>query len=58
MMAFLAFGIAGPLFGIMADRVSLAAAMTTAGAISILGAFFYLPGTPRREGSQPPPSRR
>ena len=43
MMAFLAFGIAGPLFGLMADRVSLAAAMTTAGAISILGAFFYLP---------------
>jgi predicted MFS family arabinose efflux permease len=43
MMSFLAFGIAGPLFGIMADRVSLAAAMTTAGAISILGAVFYLP---------------
>jgi MFS family permease len=43
MMSFLAFGIAGPLFGSMADRVSLAAAMTTAGAISILGAVFYLP---------------
>ncbi len=27
----------------MADRVSLATAMVTAGAISILGAFFYLP---------------
>jgi MFS family permease len=43
MMAFLAFGVAGPLFGLMADRVSLATAMATAGAISILGAFFYLP---------------
>jgi predicted MFS family arabinose efflux permease len=43
MMAFLAFGVAGPVFGLMADRVSLAAAMTTAGAVSILGAVFYLP---------------
>jgi len=43
MMAFLAFGVAGPIFGLMADRVSLAAAMVTAGALSILGAFFYLP---------------
>jgi MFS family permease len=43
MMAFLAFGVAGPIFGLMADRVSLAAAMVTAGAVSILGAFFYLP---------------
>jgi predicted MFS family arabinose efflux permease len=43
MMAFLAFAVAGPVLGLMADRVSLAAAMVTAGAISILGAFFYLP---------------
>jgi MFS family permease len=43
MMAFLAFGVAGPLFGLLADRVSLPVAMTTAGAVSILGAFFYLP---------------
>ena len=43
MMAFLAFGIAGPLLGLMADRVSLPVAMVTAGAVSILGAFFYLP---------------
>ena len=43
MMAFLAFGVAGPLLGAMADRVSLQAAMVTAGAVSILGAFFYLP---------------
>ena len=43
MMAFLAFGVAGPLFGLMADRLSLQAAMATAGALSILGAVFYLP---------------
>ena len=43
MMAFLAFGVAGPLFGLMADRTSLGTAMVTAGALSILGAFFYLP---------------
>jgi predicted MFS family arabinose efflux permease len=43
MMAFLAFGVAGPVLGLMADRVSLPAAMVTAGAVSILGAFFYLP---------------
>ncbi len=43
MMAFLAFGVAGPLLGLMADRVGLQAAMVTAGALSILGALFYLP---------------
>ena len=43
MMAFLAFGVAGPLLGLLADRVSLPVAMVTAGALSILGAFFYLP---------------
>ena len=43
MMAFLAFAVAGPILGLMADRVSLAAAMVTAGAVSILGALFYLP---------------
>jgi predicted MFS family arabinose efflux permease len=43
MMAFLAFGVAGPLLGLVADRVSLPVAMVTAGAGSILGAFFYLP---------------
>lgn len=48
MMAFLAFAIAGPVLGLMADRVSLAAAMVTAGALSILGAVFYLPAR-RRE---------
>ena len=32
MMAFLAFGVAGPLLGLLADRVSLPVAMVTAGA--------------------------
>jgi predicted MFS family arabinose efflux permease len=48
MMAFLAFGVAGPLLGLMADRVSLQAAMVTGGALSVLGALFYLPAR-RRE---------
>lgn len=43
MMAFLAFGVAGPVLGVLADRVSLQVAMVTAGAVSILGAFFYVP---------------
>jgi len=42
MMAFLAFGLAGPLLGALADRASIATAMVTAGAVSVLGAF-YLP---------------
>ena len=43
MMAFLAFAVAGPLLGLLADGTSLATAMVTAGALSILGAFCYLP---------------
>ena len=43
MMAFLAFAVAGPPLGALADRTSISTAMVTAGAISILGAFFYLP---------------
>ena len=43
MMAFLAFGLAGPLLGALADRASIATAMVTAGAVSVLGAVFYLP---------------
>ena len=64
MMAFLAFAVAGPVLGLMADRVSLPAAMVTAGAVSILGAFFYLPARRaelardlRPADSQPTPSR-
>jgi MFS family permease len=43
MVAFAAFAIAGPLLGVLADAVSTQAAMVTAGAFSVLGAFFYLP---------------
>jgi len=64
MMAFLAFGLAGPVLGLMADRTSLQAAMVTAGALSILGAFFYLPARRAERtrnmlpaDSQPAPSR-
>jgi MFS family permease len=48
MMAFLAFAVAGPLLGALADRTSISTAMVTAGALSILGAVFYLPAR-RRE---------
>ncbi len=64
MMAFLAFGLAGPLLGLLADRASLPVAMVTAGALSILGALFYLPARRAEQarglhpaGSQPAPSR-
>ena len=47
----------------MADRVSLPVAMVTAGALSILGAFFYLPARRAEKArelhpadSQPAPS--
>ncbi|MFN2320123.1 MAG: MFS transporter [Dermatophilaceae bacterium] len=43
MMAFLAFAVAAPLLGALADGVSIQHAMVLAGAISILGAFCYLP---------------
>ena len=43
MMAFLAFAVAGPPLGALADRTSIGTAMVTAGALSILGAIFYLP---------------
>lgn len=43
MMAFLAFAVAAPLVGALADRASIATAMVTAGAVSLLGAVFYVP---------------
>ena len=43
MFAFLAFGIAGPLAGLLADHRSVAAAMLAVGAVSILGVLAYLP---------------
>lgn len=43
MFAFLAFGIAGPLAGLLADRTSIATAMLTVGAVSLLGVTAYRP---------------
>jgi predicted MFS family arabinose efflux permease len=43
MMAFLAFAIAAPPLGALADRTSISTAMVTAGALSILGVLGYLP---------------
>ena len=41
MVASAAFGIAAPLLGLLAERTSTQLAMVTAGAVSILGAWFY-----------------
>ena len=41
MVASAAFGIAAPLLGLLAERTSTQTAMVTAGAVSILGAWFY-----------------
>jgi MFS family permease len=41
MVASVAFGVAAPLLGLLAERTSTQLAMATAGAFSILGAWFY-----------------
>lgn len=41
MVASASFGIAAPLFGVLAERTSTQAAMVAAGAFSVLGAWFY-----------------
>ncbi|SDD86504.1 MFS transporter [Auraticoccus monumenti] len=43
MMAFAAFSLATPLLGLLAERTSTPVAMVTAGALSVLGALWYLP---------------
>ena len=43
MVAFAAFSVVAPLLGVLADAVSTQTAMVTAGAFSVLGAWFYLP---------------
>lgn len=48
MMTFAAFSIAAPLLGILAVRASNQVAMVTAGVVSLVGAFCYLPAL-RRE---------
>ena len=53
MMAFLAFAIAAPLLGALADAVSIQHAMVVAGAISIVGILGYVPAR-RAERAGPP----
>jgi MFS family permease len=43
MVAFAAFGVFAPLLGLLAEQTSTQVAMVTAGAASIVGAWFYLP---------------
>ncbi len=43
MVAFAAFGVLAPLLGVLAERTSTQVAMVVAGAVSIVGALFYLP---------------
>ena len=43
MVASIAFGVAAPLLGLLAQHTSTQVAMVTAGAFSILGALCYLP---------------
>ncbi|MFN8099174.1 MAG: MFS transporter [Dermatophilaceae bacterium] len=43
MFAFLAFGIAGPLAGVLADNASVRLAMLVVGVLSLLGVAGYLP---------------
>ncbi|MFC7598127.1 MFS transporter [Terrabacter sp. GCM10028922] len=41
MVASVAFGVAAPLFGVLAEHSSTQTAMVSAGAFSVLGAWFY-----------------
>ena len=43
MMAFLAFGLAAPLAGMLADRASITTSMLTVGVVSAFGVLAYLP---------------
>ena len=43
MVFFVSFSVAGPPLGVLADATTTQVAMVTAGAFSVLGAFFYLP---------------
>lgn len=54
MFAFLAFGIAGPLAGLLADHASIQSAMLTVGLVSALGITAYLPAR-RAERLRPTP---
>ena len=43
MIASLSFGVAAPVLGLLAQHTSVQTAMVCAGAVSIIGAWFYLP---------------
>jgi MFS family permease len=51
MFAFLAFGIAGPLAGLLADRASIALTMLTVGLLSSLGVAAYRPARDAERGA-------
>jgi MFS family permease len=55
MVASVAFGIAAPLMGLLAERTSTQVAMVTAGAVSVAGAWFYRAALlrERTRGSEP-----
>jgi MFS family permease len=43
MVAFAAFGVCAPLLGLLAEQTTTQVAMVAAGAVSVIGALFYLP---------------
>jgi hypothetical protein len=43
MVFFVTFAVVSPPLGLLAESATTQAAMVTAGAISVLGALFYLP---------------
>jgi len=52
MVAFLSFSVTASLGGLLAQRASTQVAMATIGAVSVLGALFYLPaGRKERKAS-------
>jgi MFS family permease len=53
MMAFLAFAIAAPLLGALADAVSIQHAMVVAGALSLLGVLGYVPARRAERAAAP-----
>ncbi|MGA8045186.1 MAG: MFS transporter, partial [Dermatophilaceae bacterium] len=57
MMAFLAFAIAAPLLGALADAVSIQHAMVVAGALSVLGVFGYVPARRAERAGLPSAAR-
>jgi MFS family permease len=57
MMAFLAFALAAPLLGALADTVSIQHAMVLAGALSLIGVLGYVPARRAERAGRPALSR-